>query len=297
MQKDPMEIASKVVDRVSAMLAYWSSDQRCLFSNAAYFDWFGRTREEMRGITLKELLGPLYEKNRPHIIGALSGERQIFEREIPLPDGTVRHSLADYSPDIVDGKVQGFIAHVADVTQMKKLELQAAKVRAEALATHDFLTGLPNRVLLEDRIATALLHANREAEMVAVVTMDLDWFKTINDTYGHECGDTVLKEVAARMKTAIRNSDTVTRLGGDEFILLATDFEDVEAVQAAVERVFLAVRRPLLCCGEGLFLGISAGVALFPQNGTTVGELMAQSDRALYRAKRNGRNRMEFVDG
>lgn len=117
-----------VADRVSAMLAYWDKDLICRFANAAYIDWFGKTREEMVDkITIKELLGPLYEKNLPYILGALKGENQTFERKIPLPTGGIRYSIANYFPDIVDGDVRGFFVHVADITPIKLLENELIK--------------------------------------------------------------------------------------------------------------------------------------------------------------------------
>lgn len=116
-------LATMVADHVSAMLAYWDKDTVCRFANAAYLDWFGKRREDMIDkITIKELLGPLYEKNLPYISAALEGQQQTFEREIPLPSGEIRHSLANYYPDIVNGEVKGFFVHVADITPIKMLE-------------------------------------------------------------------------------------------------------------------------------------------------------------------------------
>lgn len=116
------QIALKVVNQISAMVAFWDHDQKCVFANSAYMEWFGRSPEEMKAITLKELLGPLYEKNLPYILGALRGEKQIFERQIPLPQGGVRESIATYTPEIVDGVLLGFSVHVADVTLLRDRE-------------------------------------------------------------------------------------------------------------------------------------------------------------------------------
>lgn len=117
-----------VADHVTAMLAYWDKDLICRFANDAYRHWFGKTREEMIDkITIKELLGPLYEKNLPYISGALAGEVQTFERVIPIPSGGVRYSIATYFPDVVDDEVHGFIAHVADITPIKLLEIDLVK--------------------------------------------------------------------------------------------------------------------------------------------------------------------------
>lgn len=127
------------------MVAFWDCDQKCIFANSAYMDWFGRTAEEMKGITMKALLGPLYEKNLPYILGALRGKKQIFERQIPLPKGGVRESIATYTPEIIDGVLVGFSAHVADVTSLRNRERAlevALKEKDEAQAEARTLRGL-----------------------------------------------------------------------------------------------------------------------------------------------------------
>lgn len=117
-----------VADHVSAMLAYWDKNLICRFANSAYQHWFGKTREEMVGkITLEELLGPIYIQNLPYILGALGGIPQTFEREIPIPSGGIRYSIANYYPDIVDGEVRGFFVHVADITNLKLLGKELTK--------------------------------------------------------------------------------------------------------------------------------------------------------------------------
>jgi PAS domain S-box-containing protein len=139
------EVALNAVDHISAMVAYWDKDQRCVFSNDAYREWFGRTPEQMLGMTMKELLGELYGKNHPYILGALRGERQVFERRIPLPTGGFRDSIATYTPDIVDGVTLGFWVHVADVTILREREAALERVlreRDEALAEVRTLRGL-----------------------------------------------------------------------------------------------------------------------------------------------------------
>jgi PAS domain S-box-containing protein len=122
------------VDHIDAMVAFWDKDQRCVFANNAYREWFGKTREEMLGTRLQDLLGPLYKKNLPYIAAAYAGRKQVFEREIPTPDGTsIRYSLATYTPYIVDGEVQGIFVHVADVTPLKKLEAELRASKAHRI--------------------------------------------------------------------------------------------------------------------------------------------------------------------
>lgn len=139
------QIALRTVNHIPAMVAYWDKNQRCLFSNDAYREWFGKSPEQMLGMSLKDLLGPLYEKNLPYILEALRGEKQIFERRIPLPDGGFRDSIATYTPDIIGGEVQGFSAHVADVTILREREIELQRVigeRDKALAEVRTLSGL-----------------------------------------------------------------------------------------------------------------------------------------------------------
>lgn len=131
------QLALNVVNQIPAMVAYWDKRQICLFSNEAYRDWFGRSPEEMKGMHMRELLGPLYELNLPYILAALDGKKQVFERRIPLPDGSIRESIATYMPDIVDGEVRGFSVQVADVTTLREREAaleQAIHDRDAALA-------------------------------------------------------------------------------------------------------------------------------------------------------------------
>jgi diguanylate cyclase (GGDEF)-like protein len=227
----------------------------------------------------------------PYIAGVLAGRRQVFERSAPLPDGSIRHSLITYAPDVVDGVVRGFFVHVADVTRMKALEieLQAAKTRAETLATHDFLTGLPNRMLLEDRISAAISSAGCGQHLVALISMDMDNFKYVNDTYGHAEGDRVLKEVAARVRSAIRESDSLTRMGGDEFILLSPAIKSRAHVQLLVDRILHAVQQPLHISGGSITPSLSIGAALYPADAASMEELMLKSDQAMYSVKKRAR--------
>lgn len=145
MRIDSSQAALVAVNHISAMVAYWDSNQHCVFSNDAYREWFGKTPEQMIGMSMQELLGPLYVKNLPYILAVLKGEKQIFERRIPLPNGEVRDSIATYTPDIVNGEVRGFWVHVADVTSIRERETaleRAIQERDAALAEVRTLRGL-----------------------------------------------------------------------------------------------------------------------------------------------------------
>jgi diguanylate cyclase (GGDEF)-like protein/PAS domain S-box-containing protein len=279
------------------MVAYWDLNQRCVFANNAYRAWFGKSREDVIGLTMQQLLGPLYAMNLPYIRAAYDGHRQVFERDIQTPAGDIRSSLATYTPYRVDGRIFGIFVHVADVTPLKKLEreLNAAKDRAEHLATHDFLTGLPNRLLLMDRIARALSSAERGSPLVAFLTLDIDDFKTLNDTHGHGEGDRLLIEIARRTVAAVRESDTVTRMGGDEFLILAPAIDTIAEVEAIANRILWGVRQQFLVGNATIVPGVSLGIAVYPRDGITAEALIAKSDRALYAAKNLGKNRYAFA--
>jgi diguanylate cyclase (GGDEF)-like protein/PAS domain S-box-containing protein len=161
---------------------------------------------------------------------------------------------------------------------------------------HDILTGLPNRALLQDRLAQALTYAARYSHVVWIVFIDLDGFKNINDTLGHKAGDIVLKEIAKRLQSLIRESDTASRLGGDEFVLILQEHVDGKDIQRAVERIMTMLAQPLMVDGQQVCLGCSVGLAAYPSDGMDVNTLVEHADAAMYCAKQNGRNNFQFYD-
>jgi len=288
----------KVVNDVDAILSYWDRDLRCRFANAAYKVWFGKDHEEIIGLTMEEILGSaIFESIQPHARAALEGCPQVFERCRTFPDGRVRYSLASYYPDIQNGVVQGFSVHVSDVTRLKELEfaLNRAKEKAESLATHDFLTGLPNRLALVDRLENAFARVKRDGRLFGIIAIDVDGFKSVNDNHGHIVGDHVLIQIASRMKRSIRGTDTVVRLGGDEFLFLVDDVDSPEGVSIALNRLVDAVCQPMQLGTIRLTPSLSCGIAIFPRDGSDEIDLMAKADAALYRAKRQGKNCSVFA--
>jgi diguanylate cyclase (GGDEF)-like protein/PAS domain S-box-containing protein len=284
----------EIVDHLDAMVAYWDANRTCGFANAAYLAWFGKTRAQAAGRPMQELLGPLYDLSKPYIDAAFRGEKQVFERQMPLPDGEVRHSLATYTPRIVDGQVVGLIAHVADVTPLKQAQeaLRLAKEDAEARAAHDPLTGLPNRLLLHETLGRAIAAAVRGRESLAVMSIDADHFKEINDSLGHAAGDRLLVELAARIRRSLRACDTVFRVGGDEFVALVPEIGSAGEARALALRILESMRAPLPLAGGPVVAAVSIGIALMPRPGGTTDALLGAADAALYEAKREGRNRV-----
>lgn len=165
-----------------------------------------------------------------------------------------------------------------------------AKKEAERMATHDFLTNLPNRVLVEDRVESSILMAKRKQVKVAITMLDIDGFKDINDHYGHLVGDEVLKKVSDRIAGTIRDCDTVSRIGGDEFVILLTNFTDKKELSKIATRLTDSNSEPLIINDITLNLTFSMGIALYPEDGDNFEELVKNADEALYKAKNSGKN-------
>jgi len=182
-----------------------------------------------------------------------------------------------------------YVAVFSDISERK-----AAQERIEHLARHDPLTGLPNRSTLADRVEQAITHAQRAQSRIALLFLDLDRFKTINDSLGHPVGDELLRELGRRLQAAVRESDTVSRLGGDEFVILASDLNDPKTAAAIAEKILDAVRQPFALSGHSLLTSTSIGIALYPDDGSDFDSLLKNADVAMYHAKDAGRNAFHF---
>ena len=168
-----------------------------------------------------------------------------------------------------------------------------AAARIEQIAYHDSLTGLPNRQLFLNQLGMALHHARRNDTMCAVLFLDLDRFKVVNDSLGHAAGDAVLQTVAERIRSTIRGEDSVTRLGGDEFAVLGTEIHGPDDAVLLAERIIAAVKRPIIVDGQELFVTTSLGISIFPADATDPENLLKTADAAMYRAKAQGRDLVE----
>ncbi|MFI5267750.1 MAG: putative bifunctional diguanylate cyclase/phosphodiesterase [Chloroflexota bacterium] len=248
---------------------------------------------EMLGSSVHDLLGQpftyiLHEDERTdwerRLIHLKGGNRLLYDVRLRRADGRELWALNSSSPQM-DGasEFKGAIAMLKDVTERKQAE--------EALAhqaLHDSLTGLPNRNLLHDRLEQAMLSARREHRQLAVLLLDLDRFKEVNDTFGHHYGDLLLKQVGPRLQGALRQSDTVARLGGDEFAILLSSCADVEAAKLTAMKLLSALEVPFVVEGQTLTISGSLGVVMYPEHGEDVQTAMRRADVAMYAAKRDG---------
>lgn len=191
----------------------------------------------------------------------------------------------------VDGQASYYVGMFSDITQSKQQQQML-----ELMAHFDPLTKLPNRLLFADRLAQAIAHTKREKCLLAICFLDLDGFKPINDQYGHETGDRILIAVADRIKNSIREEDSVSRHGGDEFTLLLGDLESVEQCEFTIQRIHSTITEPYLIDGQWLNIGVSSGITLFPLDNTDPDTLLRHADHAMYQAKVAGKNRHCLFD-
>src|SRR5438445_2294841 len=188
-----------------------------------------------------------------------------------------------------DQSVRAVVVNYRDITQRKATEKQL-----EYQAYYDALTGLPNRLLFRDRVVNAIAQAKRHRRGIAVMYLDLDHFKLVNDGLGHSVGDSLLSEVAARLQGSIRASDTISRLGGDEFTILLNDTNSTEAIFGIARKILQSLAKPFRVNGHELFITASIGISLFPADGDDVETLLKSADSAMYRAKELGRNQAQL---
>ena len=212
-----------------------------------------------------------------------------LEHRIIRRDGEIRHVREKGEFVVVDGKSTRIVGTMLDITDQK-----LAEERLAHLAQYDALTDLPNRSLLGDRLVQALSRANRRSKLVAVLFLDVDRFKSINDSLGHLIGDELLIQLAERLADLMREEDTIARPGGDEFVVVLNEITDEETAKELATRIQRSLARPMeLSCGTQ-FVSCSIGIALYPTDGRTPDELLRAADAAMYKAKRRGGGNYQF---
>jgi diguanylate cyclase (GGDEF)-like protein len=241
--------------------------------------------EELIGKNLREIVRVENAALIPdHVRIARANGSCSFETTYISRTGRTIIAEVNESPMELEGK--SVILSVArDITERKRAERQLAYI-----ATHDALTGLPNRVLFNDRLNLALAQAQRHQQRLAVLLLDLDRFKDINDTLGHSVGDQFLRVAAKRLKGVLRKSDTLARMGGDEFLFLVTEISQPENATEVARKILDAFQEPFLVEGHEFHTTASIGVTIFPDDGTDADTLLKNSDIAMYIAKQKGRN-------
>jgi len=262
------------------------------------------------GGTKKAFLQIVHEEDRDRVgqtLNAIVDERKPcdIDHRILLPNGE-DFTVNLQAEAVFDDQLRAvtIVGTAKDISERKRSEREIHR-----LAYYDSLTGLPNRVLFKDRLTQALAHARRYQSTLAVLFLDLDRFKVINDTLGHNVGDLLLKQAADRLTDSVRHSDSIgrsiekeethelARLGGDEFTALLTNIRDPQDAGAVARRIFEALARPFLIDGHEISVTASVGIAIFPTDGDSVDLLLKNSDIAMYHAKDQGRNNFQFYSG
>jgi diguanylate cyclase (GGDEF)-like protein/PAS domain S-box-containing protein len=274
---------------------YFETDLRgdFTFVNDAECRNLGYSREVLLGMNRKQYAD---EKNAKALYNLFAGVYKTgvpvkaHDLELTKKDGT--KSYNEISVSLIrdaEGKPIGFRGIARDVTERKQSE-----EKIQQMAYHDFLTGLPNRTLFFDRLGIALAQSQRNQKGVAITVLDLDNFKDVNDTLGHDGGDLLLQAAAERLSAALRKGDTVARFGGDEFVLILPDLEGIEDVIQVAQKIVDSFCKPFLIDTHQLIVTTSIGIAVYPHDGTDEAILLRNADKAMYQAKQTGRDRYQL---
>jgi diguanylate cyclase (GGDEF)-like protein/PAS domain S-box-containing protein len=255
---------------------------------------FGCDPESARHLNLRQLLielrhddaGPGEEPALHWVRRLVGGRRELTGRRTDGGLFPVELSLSEIALSPLPSK---FTAVVRDITERKNWES-----RIYSLAYSDPLTGLPNRLLLRDRLEHAIAAAQRNRSLVGVLFLDLDYFKQVNDEHGHHIGDHLLREIAERAKGCVRDVDTVSRLGGDEFVLVLPDLREATDAAAVARKILAALSQPYLIDGRELRITPTLGISIYPQHGGDADSLLRNADSAMYHAKESGKNSFRF---
>jgi diguanylate cyclase (GGDEF)-like protein/PAS domain S-box-containing protein len=284
------DMLSAAFESTPVGMAFLSLDREILRVNGAICAILGRTEEELRSRGLGALTHPddrtLHADLHRQLLSGEIDRYQLDKRYIHSDGRTVWTTLHVGLVRDRDGQPVCLISQVHDITERVE-----ATERVRWLAMHDSLTGLGNRALLFDR----LTHACESGDLASVLYADLDEFKRVNDTYGHESGDTLLKEVARRIETVMRRSDTITRVGGDEFAAVLARSTTASQARKVAEKIRSVAGKPVALGATMLLISFSIGVAV--GRDLAADELLRQADDALYKAKRSGRNRVCVYGG
>lgn len=275
-------------DSIPAMTVSWDENLRCKFANQAFSEFFGVAAERIVGRHVREISGEeVYREIEAHYAQALQGYPATYQRTRKLKNGEARYLEVRLFPSIGEkGNVQGCFSVTTDITEHKR-----AEERSRHLAHHDSLTGLPNRLLFHDRLAQEIALAKRSSRQFALLFLDLDKFKAVNDSLGHNAGDELLKAVATRIRQQVRESDTVARVGGDEFTVILPNTGRRDQAEVIAGKIITALTTPFMLSGriQSVEIGTSVGIAIYPDDARDADELVKAADAAMYLAKQSER--------
>ncbi|HMX17131.1 MAG TPA: EAL domain-containing protein [Rhodocyclaceae bacterium] len=290
--EEQLRFIARLIETIPNPVFYKDTEGRYLGCNQAFEKFIGIPRDELVGRSVFDISPPDLAARYHAADQALFDHpgTQTYEASVAQPDGS-RRDVVFYKAtfDKAGGSLGGLVGVILDITERKRTEELVWRQ-----ANHDLLTGLPNRRLFRDRLEQELRAAHRHHDTLALLFIDLDRFKEVNDAHGHDAGDQLLVEAGKRIRACVRESDTVGRLGGDEFTVLLPGLDDPIHVERIAEDIILSLSRPIALPTEPAYVSASVGIASYPQDGETAEDLMKCADQAMYAAKADGRNRFSY---
>ncbi len=289
-----LRLSASVFDHTRESITITDASGSIIEVNSAFTACTGYAREEVVGKNPRILSSGyqdtgFYQKMWQTILEQGSWKGEVWNR---TKEGEVYAAVLNIAAIKNDqDKITHFISLSTEITHIREHQKSL-----EYMARHDALTGLPNRLSLQDRLQQAIETSRRNHLMVAVCYLDLDGFKAINDNLGHHAGDVVLIEIAKRLSATVRQMDTVARLGGDEFVVLLLGQEQKDAFHSLLDRLLTVIAQPILIDQHSCSVGVSIGVSVFPQHAQDADALLASADEAMYVAKHRGKNRYAIVN-
>ncbi|HVL02534.1 MAG TPA: EAL domain-containing protein [Dongiaceae bacterium] len=281
-------------------ICYYSLEGRCISANRAYCDLLGMAPKEVLNVHYDDITPEKWHELDRKVVEEqlfVRGFTDLYEKEYIRKDGhiipvSVRATL-HYD---ADGKPVAIWGIIRDISEYRNAidRLRENEAHMEYLAYHDSLTSMPNRLLFQDRVEKALERAKRNGKKVALMLLDLDRFKNINDSLGHDMGDRFLKEISTRIQHTIREVDTAARIGGDEFVIVMENFSDIGNVTAVANKLLKTLSVPISIQQHELYATASIGISIYPEDGQDVETLMKAADAAMYRAKDKGKNNFHY---
>lgn len=280
--EEELKLRAELLDSTTDSIFVHDFEGNFIYVNNTACQTHGYNRDEFLKLKLQDIVAHSHLES--DFQQMLEKGQSVFESVHRRRDGSIMPvEVHGRTIELAEKKV--LLTVIRDITERKKLE-----ERIKQIAYHDTLTGLPNRALFNDRFNLALAHASRYEHKLALMMMDLDRFKEVNDTLGHDVGDWLLRKVSGRLGSITRKTDTMSRMGGDEFVLLVTEVGRDDDVMNVAQKLVEAFQEPFVFDGHQLSVTTSIGIALYPDDGKDVDTLLKHADFAMYQVKRKGRN-------